>query len=192
MKRRRKAAGNWKIYCLNDNKTRLPAAADAVQIRRKNMPSPELARIALEMKRSVDKIGSALIVNDRVDAALASGADGVHLGEGDLPVKSARRLAGKRLIVGKTVHSLREARAAAREKIDYVGAGPVFRTPAKKRLKGRGPDFIRKVALIVKRPVLAIGGINRNNAGSVLASGAKCLCLGRAAKDAAMIKALIR
>jgi len=155
-----------------------------LQLRYKNIPSYELTRIAKKIRGFARKCGADLLINDRADVALASGASGVHIGEGDLPVRAARRLLGSKSIIGKTVHSRGEAKRADFEKVDYVSTGPIFSTPIKRTLKVRGPAFIKKIKKCVSVPVFAIGGINKKNVKSVLRGGADGICVLRGAKHA--------
>jgi len=112
------------------------------------------------------------IVNDRVDIAQASGADGVHLGQDDMPVSAARELLGSRKVIGKSTHSLSQARKAAKEEVDYIAVGPIFSTPTKPGAREVGPELIARVRGITDKPIIAIGGINRRNLREVLEKGA--------------------
>jgi len=199
MNSRKNPASNWMLYCILDgemikqkksvNTARFlfKSGVDAVQLRCKNVPSYKLLGIAKKIERLAKQYGKTLLINDRPDVALACGARGVHRGAGDMAVKMIRHLLGPSSVVGKTVHSLAGAKSASVEKIDYVGAGPVFATPLKKALRPKGVNFIRQVKERVPVPVFAIGGINRRNIKSVLQSGADGVCVIRAAKDAKKI-----
>lgn len=183
----------WKLYCIIDPsviKGRDPVktvnflsknGVKAVQLRYKHVPTYEIVRMAKKILRNAkrrDKI--ALIINDRPDAALASCASGVHLGEGDMSVQTASALLGPSFMIGKTVHSIKEAKMAKREKPDYIGVGAIFPTPFKKNLKSKGVSFIRKAKLGSRLPTLAIGGINKQNCRKVMESGADGVCVARA------------
>ena len=113
-----------------------------------------------------------LLVNDRVDLALASGAGGVHLGAGDVPVDIARRLLGEGAIIGATAHSREEAVLAEELGADYVSAGCIFRSATKPRLSPAGTGLIREIVDSVKIPVVAIGGVTPANAPAAVAAGA--------------------
>jgi len=167
------------------------SGSGAVQLRCKNAPSYKVLRAAKKIRALAKKYGKTLLINDRPDVALASGADGVHRGAADMTVKAMRRLLGPSSVVGETVHSLTRARAASGKKIDYVGAGPVFATPFKRGLRPKGINFVRQVKKLVSVPVFAIGGIKLRNARNVLRSGADGVCVTRAAKDAKEIIKLI-
>jgi len=191
-------ASNWKIYCIVDKKALkgadpvraakglLRKGAKVIQLRFKNYPSYEIVRIAKRIKKCREAYHASILINDRVDAALASGSMGVHLGSGDLSVKTARFLLGPGSVIGKTVHSVKDAKKT--ESVDYVGAGPVFRTPLKKNLKKQGMGFVKRIKKEVSVPVLAIGGINGKNAKSVIESGADGVCVTRATKEFSDLK----
>jgi len=128
------------------------------------------------------------IVNDRLDIALAAGADGVHLGQDDLPPDAARAVAGRRLIIGVSPPSLEQALAAEEAGADYIGVGPVFPTATKPDYPAVGLELVRKVAERVRIPFVAIGGIDRTNAAAVVAAGARRLAVVRAVFGAPDIK----
>jgi thiamine-phosphate pyrophosphorylase len=113
-----------------------------------------------------------VIVNDRLDLALASGAQGVHLGEDDLPVAEARRLAGHAMVIGASAASLDAALRGAREGADYIGVGAVFPTPTKPEAQTIPPGLIAAVRREISLPIVAIGGINEGNLGIPLGQGA--------------------
>ena len=137
---------NWKLYCIIDKnviKKQDPVkaaervfcgGADILQLRYKNCPSYKLVPIARQIARLAKKHKKKFLINDRPDVALASGADGVHLGSGDMSVAIAKRLLSGGIYAGKTVHSIKETCKARREAVDYISAGPVFSTPLKKHL----------------------------------------------------------
>lgn len=130
----------------------------------------ELGRVVLELTRAA---GVPLIVNDRVDLALILGADGVHVGQDDLPADEVRKLIGPDRILGVSVSTLEEARRAVLDGADYLGAGDVFGTPSK---LDAGPPIglerLAKIAQAVPLPVVGIGGITEANAASVIQAGA--------------------
>lgn len=148
--------------------------AGVVQVRVKETPAGEVLRIARETVALVR--GRALVlVNDRADLALLSGADGVHVGDEDLPVPDARRLLGPDLLVGRTTRTLEEARAALAEGADHVGFGPIFATTTKSlAVPPRGVATLREVCAALGAPVVAIGGIGAGTIGEVAAAGAAC------------------
>jgi thiamine-phosphate pyrophosphorylase len=126
----------------------------------------------LEISRLFRKQNVFFIVNDRADIAAASGADGVHLGQEDFPVAAARKILGAGKIIGKSTHSLEQAKAALKEKVDYLAVGPVFWTQTKKIDRPVGTELAAQVRKLTRKPILAIGGIKPANAASVLAAGA--------------------
>jgi len=153
----------------------LEGGADAIQLRAKDVGGRDMLELCLRIRDMVDGSGREclFIVNDRVDVALAAGADGVHLGQEDLPASPARSLLKEDMIMGISVISPETARRACEEGADYLGVGPVFPTPTK---PDAGPvigvEGIRRVQQAVDLPVVAIGGINQGNVEQVLQAGA--------------------
>jgi thiamine-phosphate pyrophosphorylase len=148
--------------------------ARVVQVRVKDRPAGEILAIARRIVALA--AGRALvIVNDRADLALLAGADGVHLGDEDLPVAEARRLLGPDLLVGRTTRTIGEARAALHEGADHVGFGPIFGTRSKAlAVPPRGLATLAEVARDLPAPVVAIGGIGAETIGDVARAGAAC------------------
>ena len=109
------------------------------------------------------KTKTIFIINDYADIAKLANADGLHLGQNDLPIKEARKLLGRNKIIGISCHSLEEAREAERSGADYIGFGPIFQSPTKPEYKAIGTGSLRKVMRRIKIPVFAIGGINTKN-----------------------------
>ncbi len=182
-------------------RTAVAAGATAVQVRSPTATTRELYGAALAAREVLDGTGVALVVDDRVDVALAAGADGVHLGQRDLPVEAARRLAGPQLSIGLSVtvpEHVEKARGLPDGTIDLLGAGPVFTTATKPDAgEGIGLDgLIGLVALAGPLPVVAIGGITPHNAVDVRSTGVAGLAVSSAittAPDpAAAIRALRR
>ena len=145
---------------------------DMVQLREKNLETRPWLDLAMELAKLCRKNKVFFIINDRVDIAAGCGADGVHLGQDDFPVGLARRILGKRRIIGKSTHSIEQARAAVKEEVDYVAVGPIFWTQTKKIDRPVGTELVAQVRKLTKKPILAIGGIKPENAGSVVAAGA--------------------
>ena len=123
---------------------------------------------------------SLFLVNDRLDLALAAEADGVHLGQDDLPVAVARRLLGPERLIGRSTHGLAQLRQAVAEGCDYVGVGPVHATPTKPGREPAGLDYVRAAAAESPLPFFAIGGIDADNLPEVLAAGATRVAVVRA------------
>ena len=153
--------------------------ASFVQLREKQLSPREFYAQAEEAVRVARERGVRVIINDRADIAVAVGADGVHLGQDDLCPVAARRLLGERAIVGYSTHNLEQARAAARLPVDYIALGPVFRTVSKENPDPTtGLETLRRVrAEIGGLPLVAIGGIDRQNARAALDAGADSLAL---------------
>ncbi|PIV11976.1 MAG: thiamine phosphate synthase [Candidatus Omnitrophica bacterium CG12_big_fil_rev_8_21_14_0_65_43_15] len=160
---------------VSDVKNAVRAGVKVIQYRNKNIDSGVLYREALKLRKIVKK--AVFLINDRADIALAVGADGVHIGQSDLPYEKARKILGKNKIIGVTAHNVKEAMAAERAGADYLGVSPVFATRTKKDAGfAAGIDIIKKIKKRVKIPVVAIGGINLSNAKSVVDAGADSLC----------------
>jgi thiamine-phosphate pyrophosphorylase len=144
-----------------------------VQLRAKRLAGGAFVELGLEIARTLAGTGVPLLVNDRLDVALACGAAGVHLGQEDMPVRLARSLLGPDGTIGVSVNTPEEARRAELEGADYVGAGPAFATATKETdLPVLGPDGIGRIKRAVRIPVVAIGGIGPGNAAAVVGAGA--------------------
>ena len=151
--------------------------ADCLQLREKDFDSGELltrARLLVELCRRHDVL---CIINDRPDIALLSGADGVHLGQTDLPARDVRKLLGPHKIVGVSTHRIEQAKQAVRDGADYVGVGPFFRSATKPRDFVAGPEYARRVAEEVAIPAVAIAGITAGNVDEVMATGIKAVAV---------------
>jgi len=143
-----------------------------VQIREKTASSREFYEIAMRTRKITKKYGVPLIINDRTDIALAVDADGLHIGQKDLPYKEARRIMGKNKIIGVSASNLTEAIAAAAEKgVDYLGVGAMFTTDTKKDADSTTMDELRRIREKIKLPLVAIGGINKSNIPSFAGTG---------------------
>lgn len=151
----------------------LQAGCRMIQFREKRLPLPAQLEAAARVREACRRHGALLVVNDRVDLALAVGADGVHLGQEDLPVAAARRILGPDAVIGATCETAGEARAARDAGADYIGAGPVYVTPSKPDAgEPYGPDVVRRVSEAADLPVVGIGGIGPGRAAPVIAAGA--------------------
>jgi len=160
--------------------------ADAIQLRHKTIARGELLALARRLRRVIT--GPLFIVNDHVDIALLSGADGVHLGPDDLSVESARRVAGDRLLIGVSASSAAAVQAGA----DYVGCGAVFATPVKQGKQVIGPGGVAALTRALSIPVFAIGGIDESNVQQLVDLGVRRACVIRAVADAADPEAATR
>jgi thiamine-phosphate pyrophosphorylase len=154
----------------------LAGGIDIVQVREKHTSARERLTIARDLRSPTAKAGVPLVVNDRVDIALAADADGVHLGDDDLPVEDARELLGEDAIIGRSVSTVEAAREAERAGADYLGVGAVFATGSKDDIpeeeQAIGLDRIREIAAAVDVPFVGIGGITPDNAADVAEAGA--------------------
>jgi thiamine-phosphate pyrophosphorylase len=151
----------------------LAAGLPAVQVREKDLPAVDLARLCRALLPLTRAHGARLIVNDRVDVALAVGADAVQRTGTSLPIEDIRAVAGRRLLVGASVHALDEAVAAEAAGADWLVFGPVYDTPSKRRYgPPQGVDALARVAAAVRVPVIAIGGITPERVPEVRAAGA--------------------
>ena len=162
----------------------LAGGAQLLQLRLKEATSRELLRVAAAIQPRARAAGALVLVNDRPDIARAVEADGVHLGQDDLPVAAARRILGPRHLVGVSTHDLDQARAAKAAGADYVAVGPIYPTSSKAAaLSPRGLELVGAVRAAVPLPLVAIGGITPETAPAVRAAGADAV---------AMIAALVR
>ena len=150
----------------------LAGGVSVLQLRVKDRPADEFLRLALTTRERTTRAGCLFIVNDRVDIALAARADGVHLGQDDLPLEAARPLVGE-MLIGISTHSLEQAEAAERGGADYIGFGPMFPTRTKETGYGsRGVAMLESVQRRVGIPIVAIGGITVENVARTWNSGA--------------------
>lgn len=151
----------------------LAGGADVIQLRDKDMDDRGLLALASDLRELTARMGALLIVNDRPDIALASNADGVHLGQDDMPVAAVRRILPPSMIVGASVGTVSEAVRAEEEGASYVALSPVFSTGSKDDAgPGRGLEMLSRMKDAVSIPVVAIGGIDGSNAASVIDAGA--------------------
>ena len=154
----------------------LAAAIDGgcrmVQLREKEWPSGRLLRLAERLLVRARRAGITFIVNDRVDLAVALGADGVHLGQDDLPARAARPLLAPGMILGVSTHSLAQAYAASEDGADYIAIGSMFATATKPDFELVGPALLRELRPAIRVPLVGIGGITIDNVGDVVRAGA--------------------
>lgn len=176
---------DWGLYVITDAKlsrgrshlevirAAIAGGATVVQYREKEGTTRQMMEEARALRELARQAGVPFIVNDRVDIALAVDADGVHVGQDDMPAPLARKLMGPEKIVGVSVDNLEQALQAERDGADYVGAGPILATPTKPDAAPPiGLEGLAEICRQVSIPVVAIGGINETNAAAVIAAGA--------------------
>ncbi|MBU1090845.1 MAG: thiamine phosphate synthase [Candidatus Omnitrophica bacterium] len=153
---------------------------DMVQLRDKISTKADILKSAFSLKRVLSNTDKILIINDYLDVAKIIGADGVHLGQNDIPVKIARKLLGRKKIIGISCHNLKQALQAEKQGADYIGIGPIYPTPLKPNItKTINPGLIKTLKRKVKIPFFAIGGIGLKNIKEVSASGISRVALCR-------------
>lgn len=157
--------------------TMLDAGARIMQLRLKDAPGRDFLAAARAIAEMCRIRGAILIVNDRVDIAILAGAHGVHLGQQDLPLEAARRIAGPNQIIGISTHTLDQARAAEKGGADYIGFGPMYSGGLKNIAAGMGLDNLRAIRAAVKIPIVAIGGITEARVAETLAAGADAVAI---------------
>jgi len=162
----------------------LAGGVDLVQLRLKEATDEEIVATGRAFREACDRHGALFVLNDRPDLVEACGADGVHVGQEDLPPTEARAVVGPERIVGLSTHSEQQLASAMREPVDYVAVGPVFETPTKPGRPAVGLELVRTAAATVSLPWFAIGGIDVENAADVVAAGAERLAVVRAIRDA--------
>jgi len=151
----------------------LHGGVDAVQLREKDLPAAALFALATHLRELTRRYGARLLINDRIDIALAVGADGVHLPVDSFAAADARQLLGPNALIGVSTHSVEQARAAAASGADFIVFGPVFDTPSKRAFgTPLGLDALAQVTGAVRVPVLAIGGLTADRVASVRQRGA--------------------
>ncbi len=191
MRSKKQLLKSWKIYAVLDDslfpdrrrlrekfRVLLKSPVDIVQLRSRDF-SDKFLRAAKEMAAQARKGNVPLIINDRPEIALLVGAAGVHLGKSDIPVPVAREMLGPDAIIGRTVRGPGDLRSPDLKDADYVAIGPVFRTPLKPELKKVPSSRLQKLSRDVRMPLVAIGGINKDNAGKLVAEGIKTVAFAR-------------
>ena len=194
MDSRRERLRRARLYFVTDVQPRLEelltaalaGGVDMVQLRNKAAGDDELVRAAAVFRRLCDEHGALFWLNDRPDLVAACGADGVHVGQDDMPVVEARRVAGNDVLVGLSTHSRAQLDAAvAAGDADQLSVGPVWETPTKEGRPAAGLDYVRYAARVAgDRPWFAIGGIDLGNVREVIAAGASRVVVVRAIRDA--------
>jgi thiamine-phosphate pyrophosphorylase len=161
------------------------AGVDIVQLRDKELPDRALLERAAVARDAAQAAGALFVLNDRPDLAVACGADGVHVGQDDVPAAVARRIVGPDVLVGLSTHAPDEMAASAAEPVDYISAGPVEPTPTKPGRPGTGLDYIRLAAERAPHPFFVTGGISPATLPAVAAAGATRFVVVRALTEAA-------
>jgi len=169
----------------------LAAGVRWVQYREKLLTRRARYEEALRLRLWTREAGAALIINDELDLAVAVEADGLHLGQEDLPLPIARRWLGVGRLIGVSTHTTEEARRAIEEGADYIAVGPIFATATKSTRPPVGPEAIRRVRAMTKIPLVAIGGITPDNIGQVLRAGAAGAAVISALCGAADVRAAV-
>lgn len=151
----------------------IEGGVDLIQLRGKNTSITELIQLSAELHELTATSSTPLIVNDHAEIAKRVPVEGVHVGQDDDNVSLARQKAARPILIGKSTHSLEQARAAEGEGADYIGFGPIFATPTKPDYRPIGLEHIRRVHAELNLPIFCIGGINIDNLQSVIDAGAK-------------------
>ena len=169
-----------KLSCEEMTLKVLRAGLKWVQYRDKEKSRREIYEEAIRLRKLTKDFNAVLIVNDYADIALAVDADGVHLGQDDLPIRETRKIMGSNKIIGISTHSLEQAKEAEKDGADYIGFGPVFHTVTKDVGSPKGTDMLQEIKRHVQIPVIAIGGINLENIKSVLDTGVDAVAVASA------------
>lgn len=167
-------------------KEAIKGGAKIIQLREKQWDKNKIREEAIKLLKICRKNNVIFIVNDYVDVALEIGADGVHLGQSDMPISEARKICGNKLIIGLSTHSIEQAIKADKEDVDYITIGPIYKTRAKDYTIGIA--IIKDILKKIKKPLIAIGGINKNNIDEVLEQGVKSVAVISAVVSAENIK----
>lgn len=182
--------GQTDIYALTDSRLSmgrkleevaerlLSAGVRILQYREKKLAAGKMLEECRLLREMTHNANACFIVNDHIDIAMLVGADGVHIGQDDLPPEDVRRLVGPEMIIGLSTHNPEQARAAAGACVDYIGVGPIFATKTKEDVVDPvGFEYLDWVVANVDLPFVAIGGIKEHNIGAVASHGAKCCAL---------------
>ena len=184
----RKSISGWRLYVIADEElsggrlhvkiaeAAVAGGADVIQLRDKKASSRNLYEASLQIRKLTREAGVQFIVNDRLDIAIAANADGLHVGQDDLPTKVAREFLGSNRILGVSARTVEEAIQAEKDGADYLGAGPVFEARGTKADAGdpKGLQLIKNIHDKCGLPIVAIGGINHENVSGVIEAGAQC------------------
>jgi thiamine-phosphate pyrophosphorylase len=162
----------------------LAGGCDVLQLRDHHAPDDELLAAGERFRDACDRHGALFVVNDRPEIALEVGADGVHVGQDDLPVDAVRRLVGPDFVIGLSTHAPEQFDEGLASAADYLSAGPIWETPTKAGRPAAGLDYVRYAAAHATKPWFAIGGIDEHNIAEVVAAGAARAVVVRAIRDA--------
>lgn len=162
----------------------LSGGAGMIELRDREQPDQVIERSAATFRRLADTFAGLFIVNDDPYLAREVHADGVHVGQDDLPPAEAREILGPDAIIGLSTHNREQLEAAHSEPVDYISVGPIWETPTKEGRPGTGLELIREAAKVARLPWFAIGGIDTENVGQVVEAGAERICVVRAIRDA--------
>ncbi|MFC1767274.1 thiamine phosphate synthase [Candidatus Margulisiibacteriota bacterium] len=186
---------NFDLYVVSDSlkvlRQAVAAGAKAVQLRIKDKTKSEVLKVAKKAVKLL-KNKATVIINDYPDIAKKAGADGVHVGEGSISVKRARKVVGDDKIVGGSAYNLAQFRAVSRQAPDYIGVGPIFPTPIKAGRKPLKIKGLRRVMKAVTIPIVAIGGIDNRNIGKIVACGISRIAVIRAVNEARDTRKAVR
>ena len=177
---------DFKLYLITDRKQvadrysliasvrqALKGGAKAIQLREKDLDTRELLKLAYKMRELTARYDARLFINDRLDIALAAGADGVHLTQNSIPADAVRKVIKEKLMIGVSTHSLKEAKEAEEAGADFITLGPIYRTPSKLKYgKPLGLDKLGEVSRKVRIPVFALGGIKSHRVKAAKKAGA--------------------
>ncbi len=192
-----RSSSAWRLYVIVDAdvapgqdlaalaEAAIKGGADAIQLRGKRLTPQQLLEQAVRCAAVSRPAGIPLLINDHPNIAKAAGADGVHLGQEDVPVARAREVLGPGRLIGKSTHSVEQALAAEAEGAAYIGCGPVFATPTKPGAPAVGVTLVREVTSRIRIPVVCIGGVDQGNVTAVLEAGGRCVAVVRAVCAAA-------
>lgn len=161
-------------------KNAIATGADIIQLRDKIGHNKNTLSLAVKLKEITRHKKTIFIMNDRLDLALLSDADGLHIGQDDIPIQQVRKLLGKEKLIGISCHTLQQALTAESQGADYIGLGPIFATQTKPGFSALGIDIISEVKAKLKIPIFPIGGINSTNLQHILNAGASNIAICRA------------
>ncbi len=205
-RRAEKAAGCLRgVYCITAEplsggrenpevvRAMLDGGAKIIQYREKDMPMKRQYAQCLKIREMTREAGALLIIDDHVDLAMAVEADGVHIGQDDLPIEAARALTGEEMLIGLSTHNIAQAKDAVRRGADYIGVGPLYETHTKVNVMAPvGLSYLDEVVRQIRLPFVAIGGIKQHNLAEVLHHGARCAALVSEVVQAPGITAMVR